>query len=145
MMPPDFIPSTAESGLVQGRAYRNLNREFSAYLGEFGLSLTDWAILGLVASADEISQARLAEEMDVTAPMAAKAVLALEAKNYVKRSVSETDSRVKLVSLTAEGNELILSAEPVLRARMARMLNGIDRRDLLAYLRVLAALARRSR
>lgn len=136
--------TTSETGLMQGRAYRNLNREFATFLGEFSLSLTDWALLGLVAGHSGVSQVELAEELDVTAPMAAKIVAALEQAGFITREPSPTDSRVKIVSLAPGGAECIAKVEPVLRKRMSLLMADISRADLEAYIRVLVSLAHRN-
>lgn len=136
--------TTSETGLLQGRAYRNLNREFAAFLGEFNLSLTDWALLGLVAGRSGVSQVELAEELDVTAPMAAKIVAALELVGFITRVPSSTDSRVKIVNLAPAGAGCIAKVEPVLRKRMSLLLADISRADLEAYIRVLVSLAHRN-
>ena len=136
--------TTSETGLLQGRAYRNLNREFAAFLGEFDLSLTDWALLGIVAGRSGVSQVELAEELDVTAPMAAKIVAALEQAGFVTREPSLTDSRVKIVSLAPAGAGCIAKVEPVLRKRMSLLMADISRADLEAYIRVLVSLAHRN-
>ena len=135
------IMDTATVGLVQARAYRTLNREFGAYLQEYNLSLSEWAVLGQLTDGTILSQVEIAEILDVTPAMATKLSAGLEAQGYAERCETGPDSRVKQIGITAHGQALVNKVEPVLRGRMVELVAGISRADLLAYIRVITALS----
>lgn len=133
--------ATYEAGLLQARAYRTLNRAFSAYLASVSLSLSEWALLGLLRIHGRMTHVELASELDVTPTMATKLVTRLEASGYLDRVADSGDNRVKFVEIAAAGNKLIDQIEPHLRRRMARLMSGVEQPNLVAYLGVLAYLA----
>jgi DNA-binding MarR family transcriptional regulator len=64
----------------------------------------------------------------------------LEAKGYIARRPSETDSRAKLLSLTARGRALVDAATPAVERAQTRMLAPLSGADRRALLRLLARL-----
>jgi MarR family transcriptional regulator for hemolysin len=133
--------ATYQAGLVQSRAYRALNKAYAECLAVHSLSMTQWGLLGLLMHRERVTHVEISTIFDVTPTMATKLVTSLEKQGWVERQVHHSDSRVKEVSLTPSGRTLVRSIEPKLRTKMGELLKGVSRKDMAAYLGVLAYLA----
>lgn len=83
----------------------------------------------------------LAEAMTVDAPAATVAVNDLEARGLVVREPHPTNRRVKLVSLTPAGRELV-ARERAIVEHAPRALADLPAADLAAFARIVDALAK---
>jgi MarR family transcriptional regulator for hemolysin len=138
---PELSLATYQAGLVQSRAYRALNKAYAEVLAVHSLSMTQWGLLGLLLHRDSVTHVEISTIFDVTPTMATKLVTSLEKQKWVKRQAHANDSRIKEVVLTSEGRTLVRSIEPRLRTKMGELLKGVSRKEMAAYLGVLAYLA----
>jgi DNA-binding MarR family transcriptional regulator len=103
--------------------------------------MTQWGLLGLLMHRERVTHVEISTIFDVTPTMATKLVTTLEKQGWVERQTHPSDSRVKDVVLTPTGRTLVRSIEPKLRGKMGELLKGVSRKDMAAYLGVLAYLA----
>ncbi|MGW2830374.1 MarR family winged helix-turn-helix transcriptional regulator [Streptomyces sp. NPDC001286] len=82
-----------------------------------GLSLAQVALLEPLATETDLPVGRLASSADVSVPTATRMLQQLETKGIVVRRRSAQDERRVLVSLTAEGAELVTTLRERLRER----------------------------
>jgi len=100
--------------------------------------------MGVLSQVDEIGQSALAEIMTLTRPSITRLLQRMERSGLVWRRTDETDQRLTLVGLTAEGRRQSARLDAVLteymRATLGRFPEG-DRRELGRLLRTWRELA----
>lgn len=99
--------------------------------GQFGITRREWAVLALIAQADEMRWSRIIEQSELDNARLSRAVSSLVAKGLaLKRQVP---SRGVWVSLTDSGRTVFAELFPVARAVNLRLLEGLseaERRQL---------------
>jgi DNA-binding MarR family transcriptional regulator len=65
----------------------------------------------------------------------------LRVKGWVHRTYSETDNRVKLLTVTPEGEKVLRRALPAVRRVQKRLLEPLVRKDRSVFLRLLSQLS----
>ena len=78
----------------------------------------------------------LAEELHVSPPHVTQTIHELEAKGFVRRDVDGDDRRVVRLSLTVEGEAILLEAKKIMQGHLAGLVRalGAQRSMLLAEL-----------
>lgn len=125
------------AGLLQGKAYRTLNAHLAKALFPFDLSIPEWKLLGQLYDHGNFRLADLAERLNVEPPLVTTLIDSLEKKKLVTRTQDETDKRVKVIALTAKGKKQINIVEPAVKKKIAYLLKGISKTELLTYVKVL--------
>lgn len=128
------------TGLLQGKAYSRLHVRLTQALLPFHISIPEWKLLGQLHEHGNIKLTILANRLSYDPPMVTKLVNQLEKKRLVTRELDEIDERVKIITITSEGNQLILDAEPEVRNVMYVLLQGISQEELITYLKVLTTI-----
>jgi DNA-binding MarR family transcriptional regulator len=92
--------------------------------GRFGITRREWAVLALVAQADEMKWSRLVEQAEIDGARLSRAVSSLVAKGLaMKRQIP---SQGVWVSLTASGRSVFAELFPLTRSMNLRLLEGLD-------------------
>lgn len=124
-----------EVGRLHGRRFDQLARE------RLGLSRAQIRLIGALASQGEdepMSQAALAERLDLTAMGVASLVDRMEAAGWVRRIAHPTDRRVNEVRLQPRAFDVLDDAVALADEVQARTLAGFtatERAQLIALLR----------
>ncbi len=102
MLEYDFKESI---GYSVAMAYRALRKALDVELGHYGITFSQWQVLAGLALEGEIPQVRLAELIGVEGPTLVRILDRMEQRGWIKRKVSLSDRRQKLISPTkkAEG------------------------------------------
>ncbi|MYN20268.1 winged helix DNA-binding protein [Rugamonas sp. FT107W] len=96
-------------------------------LKHLGLSQASWMAIAFIAKESEaLSQTRLAARVGVEDPTMVATIDRLVKAGYVVRTPSETDRRVKLVSLTEQGRQIYQSVWQEASAFRVELLGGAD-------------------
>jgi len=96
-------------------------------LKHLGLSQASWMAIAFIAKESEaLSQTRLAARVGVEDPTMVATIDRLVKAGYVVRTPSETDRRVKLVSLTEQGQQIYQSVWQEASAFRVELLGGAD-------------------
>ncbi|RFP21495.1 MarR family transcriptional regulator [Duganella sp. BJB488] len=96
-------------------------------LKHLGLSQASWMAIAFIAKESEaLSQTRLAARVGVEDPTMVATIDRLVKAGYVVRTPSETDRRVKLVSLTEQGQQIYQSVWKEASAFRLELLGGAD-------------------
>ena len=95
----------------------------------FGVKNTELRIL-VHLGREPLAINELARWTHVDKGWISRSVLGLEKRGLVVRTPHPTDSRASLVSLTEEGEALVLSFAPVAAARNRRLLAGLDEQEV---------------
>ena len=96
-------------------------------LKHLGLSQASWMAIAFVAKEQApLSQTRLASRVGVEDPTMVATIDRLVKAGYILRTPSETDRRVKLVSLTEQGRQVYQSVWQEASAVRLELLGGAD-------------------
>ncbi len=124
-----------------GFLIRRLHQIHSALFAEeaLGLDVTppQYGVLSVIAVQPGLDQSAIAEEVGVDRATLASVVARLEAAGFVRRTISKTDRRQKLLTLTPRGRTILSRMqEPVQRAqeRILEPLQGKEREQFLKLL-----------
>jgi DNA-binding MarR family transcriptional regulator len=116
-------------------------RRMDAVLGgHFGISFTDFQLLGHVADAPggRIRRVDLAELLAISPSGVTRALQPLERIGLVDRVVDPRDARSGLAVLTASGERVLEDARAAAREAADQLFAGIDPDDHSAAMRALA-------
>jgi MarR family transcriptional regulator, organic hydroperoxide resistance regulator len=128
------------TGLLQGKAYSRLHVVLTQVLVPYNLSIPEWKLLGQLHEHGKIRLAELAEYLSYDPPMVTKLAKLLEKKKMLQRLQDPYDERAKIVSITKTGTDLVIEIEPVAKMKMAQILKGVSKEELLTYLKVLTVI-----
>jgi DNA-binding MarR family transcriptional regulator len=121
-------------------AMNDLNRIF----GEYKITAIEFLILVVVADNPGVSQADLAEALDVERPRMVPTLNKLEKRGLAKRTVFAADGRVRLIQLTKRGLELLKALKRQSREHDKRLLDLLTATEARTILPSLWKLAGRS-
>lgn len=134
--------ATYEAGMLQAAAYRNLSTFLTKALKSSNITISEWSLLGVLATVGQTRPSDIAAAMDVKTPMATRLIQSLVEKGLVLEHKVSSDQRGKLIGLTADGKELLEKEELVVRSAMYEYMSGVSREDLMGYLKVMEYLAK---
>jgi MarR family transcriptional regulator, 2-MHQ and catechol-resistance regulon repressor len=116
--------------LVMMRAMRALTRYATAGIEETGLGLSDFGVLEILLSKGPLPVNALGPIVDLTPGSISIAVDRLFAKGLVSRVESAEDRRVRIVSLTPLGKDLIVSAFKKHSGQMKKVFSDLNAEEL---------------
>lgn len=137
--------TTYKAAIMQSRAHRALKTHISYFLRDYGLTMMQWSIIGLVAEAGKggIRISDLAKQLDTSLAFITTSINVLEAKGMVARGVHDQDSRAKLVRLTESFAPKVGTIEKDLADKLSEWLYAtIDKKDIRTYMTVLDQIAK---
>lgn len=91
--------------------------------GQYGITRREWAVLALVAQADEVKWSRIVEQSELDDARVSRAVSSLVAKGLASKR--QIPSRGVWVSLTDSGRTVFAELFPVTRSVNLRLLEGL--------------------
>jgi DNA-binding MarR family transcriptional regulator len=95
------------------RANRVVSRYYDSILKPSGLRATQYTVLSLVAHKTPISINQLAKMLVMDRSTLARDLQPLERQGFVSIAISESDNRVRLASITKQGQAIIRLAQPL--------------------------------
>lgn len=87
-------------------ASRLLRRRFAARTGEYGLSATQWRLLGLLFREGPQTQAALADRLDVEPISVSRLIDRMEQSGWVRREAHPEDRRARIILPTAQAEAI---------------------------------------
>ncbi len=137
--------TTYNIGLMQSKAYRVLKSHSDKILAEFGISSTDWALLGMLFDAPGgLRVTEAAKILGVETPFITELGEKLHKLKLIDWKNVPEDGRVKIIALTAHGKTLIPKIERVMLKNSKSLISGMSIADILAYRRVLDGIVKNS-
>jgi DNA-binding MarR family transcriptional regulator len=118
-------------------AMNDLNRVF----GEYQITAIEFLILVVVADNPGVSQADLADALDVERPRMVPTLNKLEKRGLAKRTAFAADGRVRLIQLTKRGFELLKALKKQSKEhdkRLLELLTAAEAKTILSSLWKLA-------
>src|SRR5580692_4027491 len=104
------LQGTDHVWIVMMKAMRALTRYATAGIAETGLGLSDFGVLELLLYRGPLAVNTIGPIVDLTPGSISIAVDRLVAKGLVSRVESAKDRRVRIVTLTSRGRDLIVTA-----------------------------------
>jgi DNA-binding MarR family transcriptional regulator len=100
----------------------------------WGLSNTDLRLLNILDGAEPMAVSEMSRRAHVDKAWVSRSLRDLERRRLATRRAHARDSRVALVSLTEEGQELLDKVRPFALSNEVALLKGIDSRLLKSLL-----------
>lgn len=107
-----------------------------------GLTPVQYAVLQAVSNAPGLDQRTLASTIGQDTSTIGGVVDRLEARGLVQRNASPDDRRVRLLTLTGDGHELLAVAIPGMQRAQERILQPLPKRERAEFMRMLQALVK---
>lgn len=120
-----------------GQLDRVISRRLSEALARQGLTLSQYTALSVLRARGRSSNAQVAERSFITPQSANEVLKAMEAQGWVAREADPMNRRIVLLSLTDEGEELLVACDAAASHVEGAMLDGLGERagtDLQALL-----------
>ena len=128
-------------GLMLHNAASLLKREFERAVRPHGLTLLQWRVLGQLSREDGLTQTALGACLEASPMTISDVVERLEAAGLVAREVDPSDSRAKIVRITAPARTQVEEMRAVAAEVYERALDGIGEADRAAMERALTRIA----
>jgi DNA-binding MarR family transcriptional regulator len=139
-MSQNKIPATYIAGAIQSRSYKVLQRYLEESLKEFGLTVNEWKVLGIIESNPFISLSSICSELEVELPYITDLVNKLVDKGLLTKTSSQEDKRSKVLLLSNKAKQVLPQTDESIRKVMRELLFGISIDELKTYLKVLETL-----
>jgi DNA-binding MarR family transcriptional regulator len=123
--------------------YKKMARNASrVYLSLFGVGLTEWRILSVIADGENVTATRICETIDLDKAAASRSISLLKSEGYLSSRSSDDGTRSAVLELTDKGLDLHDRILPLSEQREASLLKGLsqqERKTLLDLLKRLQA------
>ena len=115
---------------------------FDRALAPLGITRSQWWVLAFISRKDGLPQTQLANELDVGKVALGALIDRLETAGFVARKADPVDRRVKRVFLTKQASRFMEELREETDVFNARILEGINRKDLQTTSDALLAMKR---
>jgi DNA-binding MarR family transcriptional regulator len=123
-------------------AARQLRRDFLRRVQPDGLTPLQWRALAYVERNEGMSQAALAEMLEIQPISLARVIDRLEAAGWVERRRDSRDRRVQRLHLTDKAAPILAELHRHAEATLARALRGVTDQDRARAITVLGVIKR---
>jgi MarR family transcriptional regulator, transcriptional regulator for hemolysin len=124
-------------GYSVAMAYRALRMALDAKLGRYGITFRQWQILASLALEGKLSQVKLAGLIGVEGPTLVRILDRMEQKGWIKRNVSSSDRRQKLITPTKKAESVWRKMTKCADGVKNSAVKGIPTKDLANLRRLL--------
>ncbi len=100
------------------RAFLSAHRAGQKVVASSGVTLDQFILLTLLLEEDQIRQTVLAQRAAADPATLTAMIKILERKKYIKKTIDKTDSRARLIKITATGKRL--------QTRLAKKIKPVD-------------------
>ncbi|WP_019615708.1 transcriptional regulator SlyA [Psychromonas ossibalaenae] len=141
----DDIKVLQELSLAEqlGRLARLWRTAADKELAPLGLTYSRWTALWKLKSLkDNVSQKTLADALEIELASLMRTLKQLEEQGLIVRHCSDKDKRVRIVSLTVQGGEVISKIETHIMQVRHDLLAGIDEAELAQFKKIIEQIAR---
>ena len=128
-------------GHLLRRVYQVSVALFAQECGDMNLTPVQYAALEAIGRHPRIDATRLSQVIYFDRSTIGDVLDRLQARGWVQRHPSPTDRRVKLLTITRNGRDVLRRVEPGVRRVQQRLLAPLSARDSNTLVRLLARLA----
>ena len=148
--PPDLLAMTTfaleELELFAGFHIRRLQQiavaVFMEETQDFGITPVQFAALSAVLRQPEMDQRSLARSIGFDTSTIGSVIDRLEARGLMLRNTSPTDKRVRLLTVTASGKDLLRAAQPAVLRAQERMLDPLHAEQRTQFMQMISRVNR---
>lgn len=120
------MPSSRTIYLLS-RAHYAIRRKIDARLAAHGVTAVTYTVMSMVRGKKPLSSAEIARRYCVTPQAMNEIVLSLERNGWVSKEPNPENRRVRFVSLTAKGRELLERCDAIVDRIEAEVFADLDR------------------
>lgn len=135
---------TYQLGILQGRAYRELEKELACVLYPHNLDIPEWKLLGILTDNPSIPPAEAAELLGTSRPFISTLLQHLEEKHLITRTSNSKDKRSVSLKITENGITVLAQVEADVKILLKELLHGINMLDAFVYHKVLQTIVSNS-
>lgn len=137
--------TTYQAVISQARAYRALKNFMADNLKNYGLTMTEWLLIGRIIDSGTcgVRITELAELLGVELPVVTNLVNKAEKDGWVKKITDTQDRRAKLVMSTKRGGEKACDIEGELRKATKIWLKDASPEMIKGYFVIIGALSQK--
>ncbi|MFC5587171.1 MarR family winged helix-turn-helix transcriptional regulator [Nitratireductor kimnyeongensis] len=134
-------PERHKLGFLIHDVARLMRKRFQEIDNEFGLTSAQWRMLFGLLQHDGVSQARLAELLEVEPISVSRMVDRLAESGWVERRFSRTDRRVRMIYPTRKAREARSGIQQIAATVHDEALSGLDEEERRLLIDVLGKVA----
>jgi DNA-binding MarR family transcriptional regulator len=116
-----------------------------AFARKFGITGTEWRLIGTISVTAPIAMLQLSEEADVQMAQASRTIASLIERGLVRANNDSKDKRKVMLSLTPKGKALYKKAFAEAAQRNERLLSALSNTECLALFGMLDTIAAEGR
>jgi len=131
--------------IALGRALQALERAVRPHLAQFGLGMTEFAVLEVLLHKGTLPLGEIRDRILVTGASTTYVVKKLEARGLVRRKECAEDERKALGELTPKGRKLIQDVFPAHVEQLRRLMGGLSTSEKDEACRLLRRLGQHAR
>lgn len=113
-------------GILLHDAARLLRRRFEQNASHYGLSSAQWRLLVRVYKEEGVSQARLAEVMEIEPISVSRLIDRMEEAGWIERRADAGDRRVRTIYLSTKSRGVMGDMRAVAEAVFSDAMSGLD-------------------
>jgi len=128
-------------GHLLRRAQQVIVGTFTRECAEYDLTPVQYAALTAIRFYPGTDATRLAEMIAFDRSTIGNVLIRLEKKGLIRRDTHESDKRIKTVSLTSTGLNLVIRADPIVDQVQEKFLAPLTKQEAAEFIRLLHKLA----
>jgi DNA-binding MarR family transcriptional regulator len=141
-MSEDELFSRRPMGMQMAMIVRQWRAVIDDAILDTGLTQSSWTVMvQLQQLGDNVSVSELAEVQGIELPPLMRTLTLLETRGYLLRTVSPYDKRIRLLTLTPEGNAILQRLTRVIETYQARVSHNIAPEQMAAFSATLQQIA----
>lgn len=117
-------------GYLLNTSARFIKRKMDAELEIYNITTSQWAVLKLLDSKNELTQAQIADALMGDRSTAGTVIFKLIDKEYVKKNLDSNDRRSYVVSMTPKAKRIIKRIEKKAEEISAQALKGLTEDEI---------------
>jgi DNA-binding MarR family transcriptional regulator len=117
-------------GYLLNSSAKLTKRSMDKYLEKYGITTTQWSVLKLLATKNQLTQTQIANELLGDKATVGDVVLRLGEKNYIEKVFDKNDRRAYVVSLTSTAKKMINDIETMANDVTRKALEGLNEADI---------------
>ncbi|MHB8063274.1 MAG: MarR family winged helix-turn-helix transcriptional regulator [Ruminiclostridium sp.] len=124
-------------GYLLNTSAKLIKRSMDKYLEKYGITTSQWAVLKLLDTKDQLTQTQIANELLGDKATAGDIILRLCGKNYIEKAFDKNDRRAYVVKLTPAAKKMITDIERMANDVSSKALEGLNEGDIQALYKAL--------
>ena len=117
-------------GYSLGTSSRLIKRTMDNYLCKYNITTSQWAVLKLLDTRNQLTQTQIANELLGDKATAGDIIQRLYEKDYIEKSLSKNDRRAYVISLTTKAKNVVKEIEKMADEVTKKALAGLTGDDI---------------